>query len=102
MKIASRYLLPLEILMAIVMLSWGASGWIGGGRLWEVLHKASENQEWGYALCGLGFAQLTVSGGEWLLGRHWEPRRLLVTTRLRFWLAFISMTAWIYVCYFML
>ena len=55
----------------------------------------------GLALCGLGLAQLAVSLGEWLAGRHWEPSLLLVTTRLRFWLAFLSMAAWIYVCYFM-
>lgn len=102
MKIASRYLLPLEILMGVLMLSWGMSGWHGGGRLWEVLHKADLNHEWGFALCGVGLAQLVVSFGEWLAGRHWQNGTLLVTTRLRFWLALVSMVIWIYVCYFML
>lgn len=102
MKIASRYLLPLEILMAVLMLSWGMSGWQGGGRLWDVLQKEQLNQQWGLALCGIGLAQLVISLCEWLGGRHWEPRLLLATTRARFWLALISVAAWIYVCYFML
>jgi hypothetical protein len=98
-KIASRYLLPVELLMATLMLSWGTSGWIGGGRLWNVLNQEDLNLQWGLALCGIGLASLSVSLAEWLAGRHWGPGLLLATTKARFWLALISMAVWIYVCY---
>jgi hypothetical protein len=101
MKIATRYLLTTEILMACMMLSWGMSGWLWHGALSHALKQDGENATWGLALCGIGGLHLALSVGEWLFGQDWGNRALLISVRLRFWLAFVSMAAWIYVCYFM-
>jgi hypothetical protein len=102
MKNASRYLLPLELFMAVLMLSWGVSGWLGGGILWNVLAAAGTNTEWGLSLCLVGLAQLLASGAEWGLGRRWGERALLYSVSVRFWIALVSVAVWIYVCKVML
>lgn len=99
MKIASRFLLPLELFTALLMLSWGLSGWIGGSGLWTMLKPSGQNTEWGLWLCGLGGAQLLAAGAESVAGRDWRPPALLVSVSLRFWLAFLGIVTWFWVCY---
>lgn len=102
MKIASRFLLPLELFSAVLMLSWGVSGWLGGGQLWNILSQHGLNAEWGLWLCGMGAAQLAAAGVEGSLGRHWEPSALLRSVRCRFWAAFGAIATWLYVCFLLL
>lgn len=99
MKIASRFLLPLELFMALVLLSWGLSGWIGDGPLYLALAEQDQNTEWGIALCGIAGMQLLTSLAEWLLGRRWENRWLLISVNARWWSGFLSMAVWLYVGY---
>jgi len=101
MKIAARYLLPLEMFMAVSMFGWGLSGWKGHGILWQILAEhRQENFQWGVALCSVGLAQFAVTLGEWFFGKGWSNGSLLLIVRARFWLAFLSMIVWVYVCYF--
>jgi len=102
MKIASRFLLPLELVVAVLMLSWGISGWFGGGLLWVKLAEHGLTREWGLSLCAVGFAQLAVAGFEWCFGRYWERRALLRFVRLRLWIAFCAMAVWFYAGFLML
>jgi hypothetical protein len=99
MKIASRYLLPVELITAVVLLSWGLSGWVGGSALWNMLEPHGMNTEWGLLLCGVGAAQLVAAASELFLGLHWRPRALFVSVTVRFWLAFFAMVVWLYACY---
>jgi len=99
MKIATRYLLPLEICMSLVMLSWGLSGWAGGGQLWKTLERAGQTTEWGLALCLVGAAQLLVTLLEWFIGRRWPDSHILRSVSARLWSAFISASVWLYACY---
>lgn len=101
MKIASRYLLPLELYMAVVLLSWGLSGWFGGGLLWKTLEKSGQNTEWGLALCSIAAAQLLLTAAEWCFGRRWPSPRLFACVTVRMWLALASTGVWIYVVYMM-
>lgn len=101
MKIASRYLIPLELFMAVTMLSWGISGWIGEGLLWDLLARNAQNWEWGLTLCAIGLVQLAVTSIEWCRGRRWDARRLHVSVTLRFWAAFACVAVWLYVCFVM-
>lgn len=102
MKIASRYLLPVELLTAAVMVSWGVSGWSGGAGLWSMLAAQGMNAEWGLVLCGLGTVQFCVAAFELARGRRWESRPLLFSVSLRFWLAFFATAAWFYACFLVL
>lgn len=102
MKIASRFLLPLELFSAVLMLSWGVSGWLGGGLLWNILSQHGLNAEWGLWLCGMGGAQLAAAGFEAWVGRHWAPSALLRSVRCRFWAGFGAIATWLYVCFLLL
>lgn len=99
MKIATRYLLPLEIFMALVMLSWGISGWAGGGVLWLTLQKTGQNTEWGVALCLVGLVQLATTLAEWCIGRRWANAHLQRSVSARLCSAFVSAVVWLYVCF---
>lgn len=102
MKIASRYLLPLELCLSLLLISWGVAGAAGHGLLWHGLAVQGVNVEWGVALCGIGLAQFSIGFVEWSVGKHWEARELHLSVTLRFWLAFVAAVVWLYVCYFML
>lgn len=97
MKIASRYLLPIEMFLSIVMISWGLSGWVGGGLLWRTLHDHGMNDEFGVVLCLAGLVHLVVSSLEWFFGRRWSCAPLLASVTARYWLAFLAGVIWLYV-----
>lgn len=102
MKIASRYLLPLELFMSLLLVSWGIAGWVGHGVLGHGLASQGINVEWGIALCGIGFAQFSVGSFEWFGGKRWETPQLHLAVLARMWLAFLAGAVWLYVCYFMI
>lgn len=102
MRNASRFLLPLEMLTAILLLCLGIDGWVGYSPLWVALASLDKNLEWGIALCGLGLVQLSVAFLEWHVGRDWNDRWLLRSVNARKWCAFLAVVAWLYVCYLML
>lgn len=99
MKIASRYLLPVEIMAAVIMLSWGIAGWLGRESLWKMLDALGLNDEWGLLFCGVGGLQLTAACVEMIFGLHWSPLKLFYMVTIRFWLAFCAMAVWTYACY---
>src|SRR5688572_12403522 len=76
-KIASRYLLPLEAYMAATMISWGISGGFINGKLWQALNASDgpdvwldSNFWWGIGLCIVGGLQLLTSLIELVTGRR--------------------------------
>lgn len=102
MKIATRFLLPLELFAGMVMFSWGISGWQGGAAIWAMLAVHDRNAEWGLWLCGVGAVQIAAAAAEFGLGRDWRRRALLFSVSLRFWVAFFGMVVWCYVCFVVL
>lgn len=102
MKIASRYLLPLELLLAILLISWGVSGWLGRGTLWQSLFIVQENKNWGVFMVTIGTFQLASSVTELAIGRRWCNRLLLTNVSLRCVGAFLASSIWIYVCYLLI
>jgi len=99
MKIASRYLLPLELYVGIVMLSWGVSGYVGRGHLSYLVHAESEPLAWGIALGGVGALQLFGAAVELLWGRRWSAPSLLGSVSVRCIAAFLAVGIWVYACY---
>lgn len=100
MKIASRLFIPLELLLAGTILSWGLSGWVGGGALFRDLSLDGRNLEWGLMLCGVGLAQIILGGMEWVIGRRWENERLMRCVYARCVLAFVATVVWLYMLFF--
>lgn len=99
MKIASRYLLPLELYLATTMIGWGLSGWLGKGGLWVALQANGQNLEWGSVMVAVGTSQLFAGVGEWRLGRDWCQRKLLLSVSNRSVCAALSTVIWFYACY---
>lgn len=99
MKIASRYLLPVELLVSLLLISWGLSGWIGGGLLWKTLNAGGYNEEWGLVLCGVGGAQFALAALEAHFGRRWPCSFLLWAVTARYWLAFLAGVLWLWIVY---
>lgn len=99
MKIASRYLLPLELFLSILVVSWGLSGWLGGGLLWKALREYGLNDEFGVVLCATGLLQFIAAALEWFWGRRWDCSRMLTSVRARSSLGFVSVVIWVYVVY---
>jgi hypothetical protein len=102
MKIASRYLLPVELLLSVLLLSWGLTGWIGGGLLWKTLHANGYNDEWGVMLCGIGGTQFAMAAIEARYGRRWPCSTLFYAVTARYWLAFLAGVLWLWILYMML
>lgn len=99
MKLASRYLLPLELFLAASLISWGLSGWFGAGSLWHALAISQQNNEWGTVMVAVGFAQLAAAAVEWLGGRKWCTRVLFTNASTRAVCSALGTIVWFYACY---
>jgi len=104
MKVASRFLLPLELFLGLTMFSWGLSGGFGRGFLYKLLERLGDNQAWLVALCLVGGLQMGWAMFEWLCGRNWQlwttrhwPPSVHFAASLRATLAFLAALVWLYV-----
>lgn len=100
MKIASRLFIPLELMLAFSMLSWGLSGWFGGGALYRDLGAQGRNLEWGVTLCVIAGLQVAAAAIEWWIGRRWESGLLEHWVRARTVIAFLAVCVWLYMALF--
>ena len=101
-RVASRYLLPTESLMALQAIAWAISGGLGHGRLWRILELRGENAAWLVLLGGVGLAICMVCALEWFLGRAWPVSRVLASVSLRAVGAFLMTAIWCYALYVVL
>lgn len=104
MYAASRYLLPVEMYMALMSFAFGISGGLLQGYLWNLLHERGENAMWLWVFCFVGGMQFAMAGNEWFFGRHWptwSPHWMTMTVhRSVFFRAvgsFLSTAMWFYV-----
>lgn len=104
MKVASRYLLPLELFLGFTMIAWGLSGGLGRGYLHKLLQGMGDDRAWLILLCGTGAVQMLWACFEWSFGKRWQlwgtrawPPSLHQSVVLRCWAAFVSAFIWLYV-----
>lgn len=95
-RYASRYLLPVEIFAAVVLLSWGICGSITPGALAGLLETVGISTPWGITLSAVALAQLSVAVVEAALGRRWPDDLLLYSVSARCGLAFVAFPVWLY------
>lgn len=102
-RVASRFLLPLEMFLGLNSIAWGLSGAVGHGPLWHLIDGG--NLAWGWALGGLGLLRFAIAATEWSIGRnwllcsspptcHWSIHR---SVSVRATLSFVAVSVWIYV-----
>lgn len=99
MKVASRFLLPVEMILALHLLAWAYSGGLSHGGFYRVLEHRGENAVWLGVLGGTGLLLLTVACWEWLRGRKWSVVLVYKSVTLRCFLSFISIVSWVYALY---
>ena len=105
MKVASRYLLPLEIFLGLNMLAWGISGGLARGYLFKMLERDGANMAWLFVLCLVGGVQMAWCMLEWVCGRRWQswgrsvwPPCLHQSVSIRASCAFLAAIVWVYIC----
>lgn len=87
----SRYLLPMELLLAVVMVVVSAHGFLIKGEI----ERAAVS--WILGLGIVGGVWFHVAAIEWCEGFTWSLERLRKWVYLRKWLAIISIAVWCYV-----
>lgn len=96
MKIASRYLLPIEIFIGLQLVTWGISGWFGGGSVHDALAAKHECMIWGVSLISVGSFMFLTALTEACVGRYWRNQLIMRSVSLRCIAAFLAVVAWFY------
>lgn len=99
LKMASRYLIPLELFVAVILISWAIAGSLCDGNLHTALVHEGQNLWWGVVLGVTGAFQFIPAAIEWILGRRWDRQTLIVFLHMRSFASFLAMAAWLYVAY---
>lgn len=98
-KLASRYLIPLELFLALMIVSWGIAGSLCDGNLRSALMADGQHIWWGLFLISTGLFQFVPASIEWIIGRRWDTKTLLLFLRIRSIGGFLGMSAWVYALY---
>lgn len=94
-KFRTRYLLPLEMLLAFMVFTLGISGGFGHGPLSVVLRARGEVYTWAILLGLIGTVWLCAAVIEWIFGLRWNASELRVAIWIRMWSAFLGVVAWV-------
>lgn len=95
MKAASRFMIPVEIMLGWLAIVAAAVGGVGHGTLWAFLHARGENLSWLLLFGTLGMTQVSVALYEWLSLRLAEEHEILQAVRLRSVACFTAAFAWV-------
>jgi hypothetical protein len=99
-KVASRFLLPLEIYLGITAIAWAFTGGFGHGILRALLETAQHkylDDVWFATLTAIGVAQASAALIEWIYGRTWTLETVWRSARVRCTVAFVAVLAWTWV-----
>lgn len=99
-KVASRFLLPLEMYLGITAVSWAMAGGFGHGPVRQLLAGGGHaylDDVWLVTLSAVGIAQIAAASLEWVQGREWELTGIWRSARIRLSIAFVSMLIWLWV-----
>lgn len=70
-KVASRFLLPLEAFLGFVLITWAVHTSAGNGYITQLFVDAGEARSWTVIGLIAGMLQLGAAALEFLFGRHW-------------------------------
>lgn len=95
MKVASRFMLPVELLLGWLLIVSAVVGGFGRGPLYASLLQRGENLSWFVVFFAIGSMQAGIAMWEWTSLRSAADDYLLQVARVRSSLAFIAGMAWI-------
>lgn len=99
-KVASRFLLPLETFLGFVLISWAVHASFGNGYVTQLFGELGEAGAWTSIGAAAGIVQLGAALIEFLFGRHWpeySPGKTLTihnSVMVRIWGGVLSVVAW--------
>lgn len=94
MRVASRFMLPSEILLGWMTVVVGIAGGWGDGRLHQLLAARGECTMWAVTFMSLGGAAICVAGVEWVWLRTASQSVIMWVTRVRSTIAFAGAVLW--------
>ena len=94
MPVASRFMLPVEMLMGWLMFATGLVGGIGQGTLYHALRERGDNTSWLVLYGAIGLAQTTVALVEWAKLRRAGETTILRVVRQRSFLNAVAALGW--------
>jgi hypothetical protein len=94
-KVASRFLIPLEMYLGVQAIAWGLSGSICKGGLHNVLAQDDQSLSWGVILCSVGAAQIVLGVIEWLRGKRWDLLQIHRSVSYRAVASLVAAFAWV-------
>lgn len=95
MRVASRYLLPLEMLLAFQLIILAINGGFGGGPLYHALVATREALALFLVVGSLGVSLLGLSFYEWHFLRRAEEKIILASVSARAFCAFFGTVIWL-------
>lgn len=95
MKVASRFMLPLEMLLGWLLFTAGLVGGLGHGTLYRALLERGENINWALPFCTLGGIQILVAMIEWRWMRASPEVDIMRASTARSLAAGFSVLAWV-------
>lgn len=101
-RFATRYLLPLEMAVALQLLVIAAAGSWPDSALHNVLALTAENGLWTVGIGMIGLVGLCLSAWEWMCGVRWVNGQLRRVLWGRKWVSAMAVFAWSYALYTML
>jgi hypothetical protein len=96
MKVASRFLAPLEIFIGLFTLSWGLSAYLHIGALNQMLTQHGEHYVYSVVFIACGWYMAAIAAIEWVSGKQWTERVLYVFACMRSMMCFLTCLAWSY------
>lgn len=94
MRVASRFMLPTEILLGWLTIVAGIAGGWGDGRLHQLLALRGECTLWAALFIGIGTAKIACASIEWFLLRDSAPKVIMLSTQARSIIAFLGTILW--------
>lgn len=94
-KSATRFLLPTEIFLAAISLTWAAGAIFGVGPWWKTTLITGAATSWGKWTMAFALAHLLIAGAEYAIGRGWHDTFIRWSCEARYTLAWLVMSCWV-------
>lgn len=94
-KVASRFLLPLEIFQALHLIALGITGGLAHGALFRALERTQSNQAWLILFVSAGLPLLFTGLYEWFFLRHANRQMVFKSVGARAGLSLYGGVLWV-------
>jgi hypothetical protein len=94
MRVASRFMLPVEMFLGLKLMALGFIGGFGGGTLHTNLVESGETWQWFLSIFPLGLYLFLISAREWFWMRYADKQSIFKSVSARSVGAFFGCITW--------